>query len=302
MTFEKPAIGWINTTIEGSSQLRTLKIVKEKEISQIITIDIFFCRSYIVINMSDKFQVSRRGVYMAQGKTIQKVERSNLVDSVTQQLITLIENGIWMEGEKVPSENQMATEFNVGRGVIREALQRLRSRNMIVTHHGLGSFVCNPENFHDDTEELCKLDLSESDYKSLADLRACIETRAIILSASNATENDFSKIQEALESMKHFAEIDDLDGFTAADLRFHLAIVESTHSSMLIKAYTSCRRELYSGLYEMNKVKDSYKYALRTHSQICVNVCSRNPEQALQVMEKMHLFNNVRYAGLLKAD
>ena len=239
---------------------------------------------------------------MNEGVQIQRVEKSNLVDSVTQQLVTLIEKGSWVEGEKVPSESQMAKEFNVGRGVIREALQRLRSRNLIVTHHGLGSFVCNPDNFAAPAEVFSKLDLSENDYKSLNDLRACVETRAIMLSEANGREEDFARIREAYEAMKSSAEAQDLDAFTAADLSFHTAIVESSHSSMLIKAYKSCKMELYSGLYEMNRIPNSYTYAISTHGKICEAVCSRDVESALKVMEKMHLFNNVRYAGLLKAD
>lgn len=239
---------------------------------------------------------------MIESIQIQKVEKSNLVDNVTDQLTKLIEGGIWQEGEKVPSESQMAREFNVGRGVIREALQRLRSRNLIVTHHGLGSYVCNPDNFSASPELFSKLDLSENDYKSLNDLRACVETRAVMLSGENGTEEDFRRIREAFEEMKSSAERLDLDSFTVADLAFHTAIVESSHSSMLIKAYKSCQQELYSGLYEMNRIPNSYTYALATHSQICKAVCSRDIENALRVMEQMHLFNNVRYAGLLKKD
>ena len=238
---------------------------------------------------------------MKEGLQIQRVEKSNLVDSVTEQLINLIESGIWEEGEKVPSESQMAREFDVGRGVIREALQRLRSRNLIVTHHGQGSFVCNPDNFAANPD-FSKLDLSENDYKSLNDLRACVETRAIMLSRTSAQEEDFEKIQDAYAAMKSSAEEQDLEKFTAADLGFHTAIVESSHSSMLIKAYKSCKAELYFGLYEMNRIPNSYSYAITTHGQICDAVCRRDAEGALHVMENMHLFNNARYAGLLKTD
>lgn len=233
---------------------------------------------------------------------IHRIARSNLVDSVTEQLVTLIESGVWPEGEKVPSENQMAAEFNVGRGVIREALQRLRSRHMVVTHHGLGSFVCNPDNFSSNDEELVKINLSENDFKSFSDLRACVESRAAMLSARSATEEDFTRIMDALARMKACAEADDLDGFTSADLAFHTAIVESSNSSMLIKAYKSCRLEIYSGLYELNSVRGSYSYALRSHTQLCDAICSRDPEQVMKVMEKMQAFNSVRYAGLFKAE
>ena len=233
---------------------------------------------------------------------IYKVSRGNLVDGVTEQLISLIESGVWPEGEQGPSENQMAREFNVGRGVIREALQRLRSQHLIVTHHGLGSFVCNPDNFESDDAEMVKIDLSENDFKSFYDLRACIESRAVFLSAHVASEEDFEHIREALNKMEACAKADDLEGFTAADLAFHTAIVECSHSSMLIKAYKSCKTELYSGLYELNRVRGGYSYALRSHRQLCAAICSRDSEQVMKVMEKMQAFNSVRYAGLFKPE
>lgn len=239
---------------------------------------------------------------MEGSEKIHRIERSNLVDNVTQQLIVLIEKGIWKEGEKVPSENQMAKEFNVGRGVIREALQRLRSQNMVVTHHGLGSFVSNPDNFTGKDNTFEKLDLSESDFKSLCDLRACIETRAVMLAVRNGNEADFNQICAALREMETCAAERDLDKFTVADLRFHVSIVESSHSPMLIKAYTSCRKEIYNVLWQMNSVQNSYGYALRTHRKIRDAICERDSDQALQVMENMQMFNNVRYSSLLKTD
>ena len=71
---------------------------------------------------------------------------------------------------------------------------------------------------------------------------------------------------------------------------------------MLIKAYKSCKTELYSGLYELNRVRGGYSYALRSHRQLCAAICSRDSEQVMKVMEKMQAFNSVRYAGLFKPE
>lgn len=230
---------------------------------------------------------------------IQKIEKSKLVDNVIDQMYHLIECGVWREGDKIASENQLAKDFNVSRVVIREALQSLRSRNMILTRHGLGSFVCNPQNFSGIIDENDLLEISEEDYLSLCDLRDCVETRAIQLSAKYGTQEDFDRIAGALERMRSAA--DDLEEFTAADLDFHVAVVESGHSRLLIKAYHSCQNEMRFILRQMNRIRESPTYALSSHMDIYQAIAARDTKRALALLKDMEKFNRVRYSRLFKA-
>lgn len=229
---------------------------------------------------------------------IQKIEKSNLVDNVIRQMQGLIQGGVWKEGDKIASENQLAKDFNVSRVVIREALQSLRSRNMIITRHGLGSFVCNPNNFSAPTEGSDLLEISEDDYLSLCELRACVENRAIQLSVEYGTQEDFDRIYDALQRMKNSAH--NSVEFTTADLDFHMAIVDSGHSKLLIKAYHSCQSELFFILQEMNRVRDSPTYALATHQGIYEAIAARDAKRALALFKDMGKFNKARYASMFK--
>lgn len=231
---------------------------------------------------------------------IHKIEKSKLVDNVIEQMQGMIQRGVWKEGDKIASENQLAKDFNVSRVVIREALQSLRSRNMIITRHGLGSFVCNPNNFSDATEEGDLLEISEDDYLSLCELRACVENRAIQLSVEYGTQEDFDRIRDALQRMKESS--NNSAEFTEADLDFHLAIVDSGHSKLLIKAYHSCQSELYFILQEMNRVRDSPTYALSSHQEIYDAIAGRDAKRALACLKDMEKFNKARYATMFKKN
>ncbi|MCD8223837.1 MAG: FadR family transcriptional regulator [Clostridiales bacterium] len=235
---------------------------------------------------------------MDYSNAIQKIEKNKLVDNVIEQMNGLIEHGAWKEGDKIASENQLARDFNVSRVVIREALQSLRSRNLIVTRHGLGSFVCNPRNFPDVMDGGELLEISEDDFLSLQELRLCVENRSIQLSAEYGTEEDFARIHEALERMKAFA--DNLEEFTAADLDFHLAVVESGHSKLLIKAYHSCQNEVHFILREMNRIQESQTYALYTHTEVYQAIAARDAKRAMLVFKDMGEFNKARYSGMFK--
>lgn len=229
---------------------------------------------------------------------IQKIEKKNLVENVVQQMYKLIESGVWVEGFKIASEHQLAVDFNVSRVVIREALQNLRSHDMIITRQGSGSFVCNPNNFSGIIDDSV-LQISEDDFQSLIELRACVENRSIQLSVKYGTDQDFNAIHDALICMEE--SVGNLEKFTQADLRFHMAVVESGHSRLLIKAYRSCQTELLFIFREMNRVHESQTYALTTHNEIYQAILSRNAKSTLDIYKNMSKFNKVRYSNLFKS-
>lgn len=234
------------------------------------------------------------------GSGIQKIQKGpKLVDSVIQQMRRLIDESVWKEGEKIASENQLAADFNVSRIVIREALQNLRAMNMIVTRQGLGSFVCNPNNFLNDFNGVNKLEISESDFQSLSELRLCIEGRAAFLSVRSATEEDFDAVLSALKVMEK--NVGNLEQFTSADFMFHMAVVDAGHSKLLSKIYQSCRNEIYFALHEMNSVPESHTFAITSHTKIYNALIKRDYNETSRIYRDTFEFNGARYKKLFKS-
>ncbi len=64
-------------------------------------------------------------------------KRRLVVESIAER----IRNGEFAPGEKLSGEHQLAEEFSVSRGTIRQALSDLQQRKLITTRSGLGSFV-----------------------------------------------------------------------------------------------------------------------------------------------------------------
>ncbi|WP_300634991.1 GntR family transcriptional regulator [Pseudomonas sp.] len=60
---------------------------------------------------------------------------------VVDELIRRIEGGVIADGFLLPGEHQLAEEFAVSRGTLREALAELKRRNYIATQSGVGSIV-----------------------------------------------------------------------------------------------------------------------------------------------------------------
>ncbi|MFF7710204.1 GntR family transcriptional regulator [Pseudomonas sp. NPDC007930] len=64
-------------------------------------------------------------------------KKTRVVDALVQR----IERGELGTGERLPGEHELAAEFDVSRGTLREALSELKRRNYIATQTGVGSIV-----------------------------------------------------------------------------------------------------------------------------------------------------------------
>lgn len=60
---------------------------------------------------------------------------------IKQYIIAKIEAGTWQEDDKVPSENQLASQFNCSRMTARRAVTELVEQGILERTQGLGTFV-----------------------------------------------------------------------------------------------------------------------------------------------------------------
>ena len=64
---------------------------------------------------------------------MQSIKKVNYVNEAYSQIDEMIASGVWVEGQKIPSETALAKELGFSRVVIREALQRMRAERKIIT-------------------------------------------------------------------------------------------------------------------------------------------------------------------------
>jgi GntR family transcriptional repressor for pyruvate dehydrogenase complex len=67
--------------------------------------------------------------------------RRSLGDLVFDRMLKAIKSGAYAPDERLPTEHDLAAEFQVSRPVVREALKKLREQGLIYSRQGAGSFV-----------------------------------------------------------------------------------------------------------------------------------------------------------------
>jgi GntR family transcriptional regulator, transcriptional repressor for pyruvate dehydrogenase complex len=159
------------------------------------------------------------------------IERSTVVDAVTEQLRTQILSGSFPPGARLPAERDLAEQLGINRLTLRAALSRLEALGLIETQHGTGSVVRNYRE-HGGVEMLpsllavCRNGDPET-YLALTrdvlELRKTLSCEAVALAAERRTEADLSAMRAAAQAQK--ARVNDPLAFAKGDIEFARAVV-----------------------------------------------------------------------------
>jgi DNA-binding FadR family transcriptional regulator len=130
------------------------------------------------------------------------VRQSRVSEAVLAQLKEAILLGHFKSGEKLPSERELTQEFQVSRGVIREAIRALEITGFVVLRQGPtgGAFVTNLSFDHVGNAFLDLFLANKVSMPELAHVRYYIEPEVARLAALNATAEDKKRLAEAQEA------------------------------------------------------------------------------------------------------
>lgn len=148
-----------------------------------------------------------------------------LTHDVVHALTDRIRHGAIRPGDKLPSEAEIMAAFGVSRGVVREALSRLQAGQLVVTHHGVGTFALEfrePGFRRVPRPAMPDLD----DMLAVLELRMCVESESAALAAVRHTPEHLDAMRRAVADFKGHVSV---PGETVSpDFRFHRAIAEAT--------------------------------------------------------------------------
>lgn len=148
-----------------------------------------------------------------------------LSDRLAVRLSALIESGKLAPGERLPTEQQLASVHGVSRTVVREAVHQLKSRALVASRQGSGVYVApRPHNqpLVFDPSVLESVDA----VVHVVEVRRVLEGEIAALAAERATRAQVATIRRALKAIDT-AVAEGGDG-VAEDLAFHHAIGEAT--------------------------------------------------------------------------
>jgi len=184
----------------------------------------------------------------------------------------------------LPSERNLAEQFNVGRPTVREALKRLEAVDLIEIRPNSGAFV---KSISASTFEMLLSGMIEREKKNILEfleIRKRLETWCVSEAVVNATEEDFQTIGNIIKVME--SSQNDPEKLKCADIEFHRAIVTATRNTVLTHLISTFVTLMYSMKFFMELLYDPKKNGtiLQQHKSIYDSLRERNPEQAREKM------------------
>jgi DNA-binding FadR family transcriptional regulator len=232
------------------------------------------------------------------GLKLGKVNRGpHLPALVASSISREIAQGRLRSGDRLPTEQALATTFGVSRNVVREAIAKLRSEGRVWSQQGRGAFVAdtnNPTVLSIDHEALQNGDA----FKSLFELRGILEVHAAALAARRRSKDDLVNMQEALANMtaSPYGSIQ----WLKKDLEFHTAIARATGNPYIVQFIGFVSEKVRDSILVAGGSHGSDEMAHATlveHERILVTVKAGDPAGAQEAM-RVHLNNAAARAGV----
>ncbi|MGQ3672950.1 transcriptional regulator LldR [Xanthobacter sp. TB0136] len=166
-----------------------------------------------------------------------KPRNARLADELAEQLEVMIHARGIKPGERLPAERKLALEMQVSRSSLREAIQKLASRGLLISRPGGGTYVQDvTTNWTESAivDPLSTLFRDNPEYRfDVLEIRDALEGAAAYHAAIRATEEDKRNLLEQFESMISLHGSPHPMDEAHADAAFHLAIAAASHNLVL---------------------------------------------------------------------
>ena len=212
------------------------------------------------------------------------IRQFRISEEVLSQLKESILLGKFKSGEKLPSERELTEEFQVSRGVIREAIRILEITGFVTLRQGPtgGAFVTDLSFDHVGNAFLDLFLANKVSIPELANVRLFVEPEVARLAARNATEEDWKRLTEAQEG--EFLSVSTTTARIIQFQRVHHVIAESCQNHF----YEAISKSMLRLTFEVVEAVDPDHEALHMpgeHKHIIDAVISANAEAARAAMQ-----------------
>jgi Transcriptional regulators len=208
--------------------------------------------------------------------------------AVANEIGQRIVRGDYPPGTILPNEAEWSQMFGVGRSVVREAIKMLAAKNLLASRTKIGSWVEPRERWNLlDRDVLTWYAASPeraSFLKTVQEFRYIIEPEAAALAAVRRDATQMEAITKACQEM---GVAPTLSERTAADTRFHLAILQAAGNELLLPLGALIDSALEGLFVFVTREVDDLHHAQGLHEEIERCIRLQRPEAARKAVRAL---------------
>lgn len=151
-------------------------------------------------------------------------------EEVLAALLDAIRGGLYRPGEHLPTQQQLAAQMGVSRGVVREAIEVLRQVQIVSVKRGRGGTVVDSLEHLEDVLQRLRGEAHQA-LRSVLETRRVLELAAAKLAATRARGSSWRTLRDLIAEMESC--MDDPRAFVRTDAAFHVTIASLSGNQML---------------------------------------------------------------------
>ncbi|WP_171125328.1 MULTISPECIES: FadR/GntR family transcriptional regulator [unclassified Ruegeria] len=223
-----------------------------------------------------------------------KIDPQKPVDlsaQIAQAIRDAIISGQLIVDERLPSEAELADQFQVSRPTVREALKRLAAQSLIRTQRGAtgGAFV-NRLSFEDAysqqiTTSTLLLSMNAVDFDTACEARYALERACAPLSAQRRTADQLATMRAEIFRQEQPGLTD--VAFCASDVAFHRALVDGAGNPVLSYQLAGAVEAMQPLMNMITFTARSREEIISLHSRIVDALQEREPDIVDETLVKL---------------
>ena len=222
--------------------------------------------------------------------------RIKLYEEVANHIQDRIREERWRAGERLPAEAELATQFDVSRSTIREAIRSLQIAGILRSRAGSGTFVAESAPMILLTRELASIMSNPEHLYDLVQARYLLEPQLAALAAEKATDAEKASLLQIVDRMR---QENDRFGLMSLGHQFHMELASMSHNVVLDGFYQSAASQMRSMRVLETLTLEVYLQGVEDHWKIATAVAAGDADGARKAMAQ-HLAQD--YAEYLQGS
>jgi GntR family transcriptional regulator, transcriptional repressor for pyruvate dehydrogenase complex len=189
-----------------------------------------------------------------------KIKRKTVVSQVMEKIRELIASGQFKAGDRIPTEEELATRLGIGRSSIREAIKVFNYLGVLDSRTAVGTFVCDRASISAEALTWSIL-LGRDDYQDLIDTRGALEASSLVLLAERFATNPLlvaetlATLETQLERMRAAVAVgeDAREELARADYDFHAAVIAGSGNRLFVAVWAVLRAFMYEEIEKAHR-------------------------------------------------
>lgn len=215
---------------------------------------------------------------------IQAIAKTTVTQSILDEMIKLIKNNTWIPGEKIPSENELAVAFSVGRNSVREAVKILNKMNVLISRPGQGTFLAKDAISNILSSELIITGYKNASFEEISEIRTLLESQCAYWAAQRLNDSDTVELVNLLESM-HASEKSTLLEQNKIHYTFHETIIRLSKNSLLKPMLLSIKAEIDNHHARFDTLSpNDIAELINDQEKVILAIIARMPDKARDAM------------------